>query len=65
MSEDTTVQSFRLARMSPLILTLTLVLLVLPLGFFVGALFGARLLSVLALFVVAIYAWVWLRFRRV
>ncbi len=57
------VKSFRLARMSPLILTLTLVLLALPLAFFAGALFGRRLLSVPALFVVAIYAWVWLRFR--
>ena len=56
-------KSFRLAGMSPLILTLTLVLLALPLAFFVGVLFGGRLLSVLALFVVAIYAWVWLRFR--
>ena len=48
------VKSFRLARMSPLILTITLVLLVLPLAFFVGMLFGSRLLIVPALFVVAI-----------
>ena len=63
MSNDALMKSFCLARMSPLILTLTLVLLALPLAFFVGVLFGGRLLSVPALFVVAIYVWVWLRFR--
>jgi hypothetical protein len=57
------VKSFRLAPMSPLILTLTLVLLALPLAFFVGALFGRRLLAGPAVFIVALYAWVWLRFR--
>ncbi len=63
MSNDTEMKSFRLVPMSSLILTLTLVLLALPLAFFVGVLFGGRLLSVPALLVVAIYAWVWLRFR--
>jgi hypothetical protein len=57
------VKSFRLARMSPLVLTLTLALLALPLAFFVGPLFGRRPLAVPALFIIAIYAWVWLRFR--
>src|SRR6266568_7988377 len=57
------VKTFRLARMSPLLLTLTLVLWALPLAFCVGALFGRRLLAVPALFVIALYAWVWLRFR--
>jgi hypothetical protein len=55
--------SFRLARMSPLVLALTLALFVLPVALFAGALFWKRLLAVPALFVLAIYAWVWLRFR--
>jgi hypothetical protein len=49
--------------MSRLILTITLFLLVLPLGFFVGALVVSPALAVPAVFLVAIYAWVWLRFR--
>ncbi len=57
------VKSFRLARMSPLILAITLVLLALPLAFSVGMLFGSQLLFIPAMFVVAIYAWVWFRFR--
>lgn len=56
-------ESFRLARMSPLILALTAFLLALPLAFLAGPLFGWRLLAVPALLLVAIYAWVWLRFR--
>ncbi|TKS58976.1 MAG: hypothetical protein EWM72_02628 [Nitrospira sp.] len=63
MGDDTIVKSFRLAPMSPLILTVTTVLLVLPLALFLGALFGGRFLSVSALIVVGIYVWVWLRFR--
>ena len=60
---STTVKSFRLAPMSPLILLLTLGLLVLPLAFLASAVYGTALFVVPALFVVAIYAWVWLRFR--
>jgi hypothetical protein len=57
------VKNFRLAPMSRLILILTLGLLALPCVFLVSAVLG-RLLSVVpALFIVAIYAWVWLRFR--
>ena len=56
-------ESFRLARMSPLILALTAFLLALPLAFLAGPLFGWRLLAVPALFLVTIYVWVWLRFR--
>jgi len=55
--------TFRLAPMSPLILGLTCTLLVLPIVFITGALSIRPLFSVPALFVVAIYAWVWLRFR--
>lgn len=57
------VKSFRLAPMSPLISTLTLVLLALPTAFLIGALFGSRLLVAPALFIIAIYVWVWLWFR--
>ncbi len=57
------VKSFRLARMSPLILSLTLLLLVLPPAFLVGAVFGRQSLAIPAVFLIALYAWVWFRFR--
>jgi hypothetical protein len=57
------VKNFRLAPMSRLILILTLGLLALPCVFLVSAVFGRSQHVVSALFVVAIYAWVWLRFR--
>lgn len=56
-------ESFRLERMSLFILALTLALLALPLAFLVGTLFGNRALGVPALLLIAVYAWVWLRFR--
>src|SRR5262249_16937844 len=56
-------KSFRLAPMSPSILGLTVFLWVLPLALFAGAVFFNRALMGPALFVVVIYAWVWLRFR--
>ena len=59
----TTVQSFRLAPMSPLIWTLTLALLAVPAVFFSTAMVGRHLLTVPALCVVVMYVWVWLRFR--
>jgi Bacterial PH domain/Protein of unknown function (DUF3093) len=59
----TTVQSFRLAPMSPLIWTLTLALLAVPVVFFSAAMVGRHLLTVPALCVVVLYVWVWLRFR--
>jgi len=49
--------------MSPLILTLTLGLLAVPLVFLASVVFGKKLLVGPAVFVVAIYSWVWLRFR--
>ncbi len=49
--------------MSPLIRSLTLLLLALPLVFLAIAASGAYFLAVPALLLVAIYAWVWLRFR--
>ena len=60
---NTTVQSFRLAPMSPLIWTLTLALLAVPAVFFSTAMVGRHLLTVPALCVVVLYVWVWLRFR--
>jgi Bacterial PH domain len=59
----TTVQSFRLAHMSPLIWMLTLALLAVPVVFFSTAMVGGHLLTVPALCVVVLYVWVWLRFR--
>ena len=63
MNEEMSAQSFRLARMCPLVRTLTVVLLALPIAFLAGALFGRQLLAVPAVFLLALYAWVWLRFR--
>ena len=55
--------SFRLAPMSPLILWLTVILFVLPAAFIWQAAGGRSLFALPALVVVAIYAWIWLRFR--
>ncbi len=63
MTDETTIDDFRLARMCTLVRTLTLVILALPLLFLVAALLGTRSLALPALFLIAIYAWVWLRFR--
>ena len=52
--------SFRLARMSPLILVLTLFLLAIPVVFLGTVAFGRSLLAVPALLVIAIYSWIWL-----
>ncbi len=61
--QRTTVKSFALAPMSPLIRWLTLLLLALPVVFVAMAGSGAYFLSLPALLLIAIYAWVWLRFR--
>lgn len=55
--------SFRLARMSPLILGLTLLLFALPFVFLAKAFFGNHQLAIPALIVIAAYSWIWLRFR--
>ena len=55
--------SFRLAPMSRMILVLTLVLLAIPAFFAAAVAFGNRTLEGPAVLVLAIYAWVWLRFR--
>jgi hypothetical protein len=57
------VRSFRLAPMSPLVRALTLLLLALPFAFLAGPLLGRPVLALPALFLIAIYGWVWLRFR--
>ena len=60
---DDPAKSFRLAPMSPLILVLTLVLLALPALFLAGAALRRGPLAVPGFVLVAIYGWVWLRFR--
>ena len=60
---NTSFYSFRLARMSPLILILTLILLAIPIVFLANAVLGRSLLAAPALLVIAIYSWIWLRFR--
>jgi hypothetical protein len=62
MSEQINAKSFRLARMSPLMLTPTLLFLAAPPVLLVGALFGRHQLGAAALLLLAIDAWVWLRF---
>lgn len=54
---------FPLARMCPLILTLTLGLFLLPLVFIGSAAFGRSSLALVGLLLGAAYSWVWLRFR--
>lgn len=63
MNDRAGTKSFRLARMCTLIRTLTLLLLTLPLAFLVASLFGAVSLVIVALILVATYAWIWFRFR--
>ena len=63
MKDQTNDKSFRLARMSPLMLTMTLFLLALPPACLVRALFGSHLFAACSVFLIAMYAWVWLRFR--
>ena len=58
-----TAQHFRLAPMSPVISMLTLLLLTLPVVFIAIAIFVNPVLAVPALCLMALYAWVWLRFR--
>ncbi len=63
MNDDQRTRSFRLARMSPLMLTPTLLFLAAPPALLVGALLGRHQLGAAALLVLAIDVWVWLRFR--
>jgi hypothetical protein len=60
---DTTAKSFRLAPMSPLILVLTLVLLALPVVFVTSTAIRGGPLAIPGFLLLAIYAWVWFRFR--
>lgn len=55
--------TYRLAPMSPSILVLTVVLLALPLAFLGLAALLTPLLFGPAVFILAIYAWIWLRYR--
>jgi hypothetical protein len=63
MDSQATTKTFRLAPMSPIICSITMVLLTLPLGFLVAALSGARIHVVPCFIVLALYGWIWLRFR--
>ena len=49
--------------MSPLILTLTRILLAFPFVFIGGAIFGKSVFFIPVFFFAVIYGWVWLRFR--
>jgi len=60
---STTGQSFPLAPMSGLIWIVTAVLMAIPVAFIAAAMAGGRVLIFPAACVVAIYLWVWLRFR--
>jgi len=55
--------TFRLARVSPLILVLTMILLAIPVVLLGNVASGRSLLAAPALLVIVIYSWVWLRFR--
>jgi hypothetical protein len=63
MAHESNAPSFPLAKMSASILTLTLVLFGLPVGFLIGAQLGEQALFVPAVALIVIYAWVWLRLR--
>jgi hypothetical protein len=54
---------FRIAPMCTMIRIITLVLLALPVLFVLSAVFGRALLIAPTILLVAIYSWVWLRFR--
>jgi len=56
-------RTFRIAPMSRGIAVLTAILLVIPIAMLVGSLSGMEFLLGPAIFVCAIYAWVWLLFR--
>ncbi len=63
MINETEIRCFRLARMSPLNLGLTLALLALPVAFLIASFLGARMLTAPGLLMMVLYAWVWLRLR--
>lgn len=63
MTPLTPAKAFRLAPMSPIILVMTLILLALPIFFFIAAMFGAHLHLAPGLLVISLYVWIWLRFR--
>ena len=60
---DSAPRSYRIAPMSTIIRVLTGLLLLVPVGMAIGAAAGTRVLLVPLVFVVVIYAWIWLRFR--
>lgn len=56
-------KNFRIAPMNTMIRIITLGLLALPVLFVLSAVFGRALLIAPTILLVAIYSWVWLRFR--
>jgi hypothetical protein len=56
-------QTFRIAPMSKLIRVLTIILLAIPVGLAIWAAVVVHVLLVPLALIVAIYAWIWLRFR--
>ncbi len=63
MGDGVMARTFRIAPMSPTVMALTLLLLGLPPAFLVASFLGTCLLTIPALLIIAVYAWVWLRFR--
>lgn len=63
MNDQAPARTFRLAPMSPVVLTVTLILLALPIGFYVAAFAEARFHTAPCFIVIAFYMWIWLRFR--
>src|SRR6185295_9361168 len=55
--------SFRLAPMSAAIVVLTMIVLAVPAIFLVVAARGREILATPGLLVIALYMWIWLRFR--
>jgi hypothetical protein len=63
MRDDAAARSFRLAPQSTLLAGLSALLLALPVALLAAAAAGPRELGLLALVFIALYAWIWLRFR--
>lgn len=63
MDDRTPNKTFRLAPMSPAIFSITVLLLIIPSGFLVAAIAGARIHMAPCFIVFSLYLWVWLRFR--
>ncbi len=63
MDTHPSAKTFHLAPMSPSIRVITLVLLALPVSFFIAVWLGFRFHFAPGVLVIILYVWVWLRFR--